>query len=231
MLPGLRLRQSRERLGLTCRDVERASFELAARRGRPELILHTSRLADIENRGVVPGLHKLYTLAVVYHLVRRSYRGFPDGGAFHAPLTHLAAPPVSLKTPLRFDPAFDPKRTELLSRMIEKWGSLEGVLTNGNARHRYGYIGLSDRRMAPLLRPGSVVFVDVTVFRTTIGPMNTTVPCILSSCGTVIAVGGFTRTVRACSCNPILYPAVCPRFGGYRKKPKWSAVWSASLLG
>jgi hypothetical protein len=59
MLPGLRLRQSRERLGLTYRDVERASFELAARRGRPELILHISRLADIENRGVVPGLHKL----------------------------------------------------------------------------------------------------------------------------------------------------------------------------
>ena len=30
---------------------------------------------------------------------------FPDGGAFLAPLTHLAAPPVWLETPLRFDPA------------------------------------------------------------------------------------------------------------------------------
>jgi hypothetical protein len=98
MLPGLRVRQSRERLRLTYRDVERASFELAARRGRPELILHISRLADIENRGVVPGLHKLYTLAVVYHLnpleIFRWYDVpiedcFPDGGAFLAPLTHL----------------------------------------------------------------------------------------------------------------------------------------------
>jgi transcriptional regulator with XRE-family HTH domain len=68
MHPGLRLRQARERLGLTYREVERASYELAARRGRPEFILHISRLAEIENRGVVPGLHKLYTLAVVYHL-------------------------------------------------------------------------------------------------------------------------------------------------------------------
>src|SRR5258706_8741782 len=59
MLPGLRLRQARERLGLTYRDVERASYELAARRGRADFILHISRLADIENRGVVPGLHKL----------------------------------------------------------------------------------------------------------------------------------------------------------------------------
>jgi transcriptional regulator with XRE-family HTH domain len=174
MLPGLRLRQSRERLGLTYRDVERASFELAARRGRPELILHISRLADIENRGVIPGLHKLYTLAAVYHLnpleIFRWYDVpiedcFPDGGAFHAPHTHLAAPPVSLRTPLRFDPAFDPKRTELLSRMVEQWGSLEGVLTNGDSRHRYGYIGSSDRRMVPLLRPGSVVLVDVSVRR------------------------------------------------------------------
>lgn len=65
MLPGLLLRQARERVGLTDRDVGRASFELAARRCRPELILHISRLADIENRGVVRGLHKLYTLAVV----------------------------------------------------------------------------------------------------------------------------------------------------------------------
>jgi hypothetical protein len=49
MLPGLRLRQARERLGLTYRDVERASYELAARRGRPDFIIHISRLADFEN--------------------------------------------------------------------------------------------------------------------------------------------------------------------------------------
>lgn len=174
MQPGLRLRQARERLGLTYRDVERSSFELAARRGRPELIVHISRLADIENRGVVPGLHKLYTLAVVYHLspleIFRWYDVpiedcFPDGGSFHAPHTHLAAAPFALRTPLRFDPAFDPKRTELLSRMVEQWGSLEGVLADKDARYRYGYIGLSDRRMVPLLRPGSVVLVDVRIRR------------------------------------------------------------------
>jgi transcriptional regulator with XRE-family HTH domain len=68
MHPGLRLRQARERLGLTYREVERASYELAAPRGRSEFILHISRLAEIENRGVVPGLHKLYSLAAIYHL-------------------------------------------------------------------------------------------------------------------------------------------------------------------
>jgi transcriptional regulator with XRE-family HTH domain len=172
MLPGLRLRQARERLGLTYRDVERASFELAAKRGRPEFIIHISRLADIENHEVVPTLHKLYTLAVIYHLnpldIFRWYEVplddcFGEGAQFPAPLTHLMAPPLSLRVPARFDPAFDPQRTEFLSRMVERWGHFEGVLTNGNGRNRYGYIGLSDRRMVPLLRPGSIVLVDASV--------------------------------------------------------------------
>ena len=173
MLPGLRLRQVRESLGLTYRDVEKASYELAARRGRPEFILHISRLADIENRNVVPGLHKLYTLAVVYHLspleLFRLYEVpledcFEEGLAFPAPKTHLIAPPVSLRAPLRFDPAFDPRRTELLSRMVQNWGRFEGALTNGNGKnYLYGYIGLDDWRMSPLLRPGSVVLVDASI--------------------------------------------------------------------
>jgi transcriptional regulator with XRE-family HTH domain len=174
MVPGLRLRQVRERLGLTYRDVERSSFELAARRVRPEFIIHISRLADIENRGVVPGLHKLYALAVIYHLnpleIFRWYEVpldefFGDGATFPAPQTHLGAPPATLKIPMRFDPSFDPKRTEFLSRMVERWGNFEGAMTNGSRLHRYGYIGLSDRRMVPLLRPGSIVMVDVSVRR------------------------------------------------------------------
>jgi len=56
------------KLGLTYRDVEQAGYELAAKRDRPDFILHISRLADIENRNVVPSLHKLYSLATIYHL-------------------------------------------------------------------------------------------------------------------------------------------------------------------
>jgi len=181
MLPGLRLRQARERLGLTYRDVERASFELASRRGRPEFILHISRLADIENRSVVPSLHKLYTLAAIYRLNPLEIFGwyevpiqecFGDGIDFPVPQTHLMAPPTSLRVPIRFDPAFDPNRTEFLSRMVQSWGNFEGVLTNGNGRHRYGYIGLTDRRMVPLLRPGSIVLVDVGVQEVEEGDWN-----------------------------------------------------------
>ena len=182
MDPGLRLRQARERLGFTYRDVERASFELASRRGRSEFIIHISRLADIENRGVVPGLHKLYALAAIYHLnpveVCRWYEVpldefFADGAELPAPRTHLIAPPATMHVPVRFDPAFDPRRTEFLSRMIERWGTFEGVLTNGYNRHRYGFIGLDDHRMEPLLRPGSIVLVDTSCARIETGSWRT----------------------------------------------------------
>jgi transcriptional regulator with XRE-family HTH domain len=174
MLPGFRLRQVREKLGLTYRDVERASLELASRRGRPDFVMHISRLADIENRNAVPSIHKVYTLAVIYHLnpleIMRWYEvpydeSFHDGLLFSAPETHLAAPPASLRVPMRFDPSFDPRRTEFLSRMVEKWGHLEGALTKDNPKFLYGYIGLADRRMVPLLRPGSLVLIDTSVRR------------------------------------------------------------------
>ena len=68
MQAGIHLRRARERLGLTFRDVEQASHELAARLARPEFIIHISRLADIENHGVVPSLHRLFALCTIYHL-------------------------------------------------------------------------------------------------------------------------------------------------------------------
>ena len=167
--PGSRLRQAREQLGLTYRDVERASYELAGQRGRPEFIIHISRLADIENRGVTPSLYKLYSLAAIYHLdpvdVSRWYdvpltNHFADGTLLGVPRTHLAAPPTVIKVPSRFDPGFDPRRTEYLTRMVEAWGELEGTLFNGKERFRYGYIGTADNMMEPLLRQGSIVLVD-----------------------------------------------------------------------
>jgi transcriptional regulator with XRE-family HTH domain len=93
------LRQARERLGLTYRDVEQASYELAAHRGRPEFIIHISRLADFENNGATPSLHKLYSLCAIYHLdpmeVIRWYdvpfeKNFLDGLGCPAPKTHPA---------------------------------------------------------------------------------------------------------------------------------------------
>ena len=98
MTPGTRLRQIRERLGLTYRDVQRASVTLASNRGQQHFVLHLSRLAEIENHEVVPTLHKLYALAVIYHLspveIFRWYdipleQFMGDATSLPAPQTHL----------------------------------------------------------------------------------------------------------------------------------------------
>lgn len=171
MHPGHSLRQAREKLGLTYREVERASYELASQHGRPEFVLHISRLADIENSGVTPGIHKLYSLCAIYHLDLFEVCGwynvpldqlFSDGNHLPARKTHRAAPPRSMRVPVRFDPGFDPRRTAYLTRMVEDRTHLEGVMLHGgtNGQFRYGYIGLDDRWMQPILRPGSLVLLD-----------------------------------------------------------------------
>jgi transcriptional regulator with XRE-family HTH domain len=170
--PGLRLRQTREALGLTYRDVEKASYQIAVNRGRPDFILHISRLADIENRGVVPSLHKLYSLAAILHLDPAEIAGwydapfrqtFYDGASFPPPRTSLSAfpvPPVLAHGP--DDVAAD--NTQLLTRRPATVVPMPQIDTAAaNTKHRYGYVGLTDRRMMPLLRPGSTVLIDTTL--------------------------------------------------------------------
>ena len=66
--PGQRLKRERERLNLRYRDVEQASQTIANRHGNDEFIIALSRLADIENKGTVPSLYRLYSLCAIYRL-------------------------------------------------------------------------------------------------------------------------------------------------------------------
>jgi transcriptional regulator with XRE-family HTH domain len=169
MPSGFCLRQARERLGLTYRDVEQASYELAERHGRPEFIIHISRLADFENSGVVPGLHKIFSLCTIYHLdfneVCRWYdipleEAFGNGLSRAAPRTHLAAGPKTIRLPVQFDPGFDPRRTTSLTRMVESWGHFEAALFKNHYYYLYGYVGHDDHWMEPILRPGALLLID-----------------------------------------------------------------------
>lgn len=170
--PGLRLRQTREALGLTYRDVERASYQIAVNRGRPDFILHISRLADIENRDVVPSLHKLYSLAAILHLdpieISSWYdapfrQTFLDGASFPPPRTWLSSspPPSAVSLNLENTPATD--ETQLLTRRPATVVPMPQNDHPASGKHRYGYIGLSDRRMVPLLRPGSTVLINTSL--------------------------------------------------------------------
>jgi transcriptional regulator with XRE-family HTH domain len=174
--PGLRLRQAREKLGLTYREVEKASVEIAMKRGRPDFILHISRLADIENRNVVPTLYKLYSVSVIYHLSVSEISGwyeapfqqtFQDGASFPSPRTHLTEflLPGPKPSALSRDLPPDSSETGLLRELPPAVAGFPEPAGETRGRYRYGYIGLSDRRMMPILRPGSMVLVDTSVRR------------------------------------------------------------------
>ena len=64
---GSTLRQMREKLGLTMRDVETASERLARKRGNVGYFVPISRLSDVETKGITPSIYRLYTLAIIYH--------------------------------------------------------------------------------------------------------------------------------------------------------------------
>jgi transcriptional regulator with XRE-family HTH domain len=174
MIAGQKLRAARERLGFTIRDVETASSRLAAKYSIDEYNIPLSRLSDIETKGIVPSVHRLYALAVIYRVSFEelvSWYGvdlshhLTDLGMFEAPRTHLMPGRVGnaeLQVPIRMDPAFNLRQTTNIGRMIERWGAIPFVFLQqlAEAEYTYGYIGTEDFTMYPLLLPGSFVQVD-----------------------------------------------------------------------
>jgi transcriptional regulator with XRE-family HTH domain len=174
---GQKLKRVRERLNLRYRDVEEASLLIAQRHQNDEFSVALSRLSDIENKGTVPTVYKLYSLCAIYRLdlleVLEWYgvdvTQIPaDAANIDIEKTH----PISFGNnsagdallPLSVDPGIDLRKTTYLSRMIQRWGKLPLMLLNGLdiRNHRYAYIGSEDWFMYPLLQPGALVQVDET---------------------------------------------------------------------
>ena len=171
---GLNLRGVRERLGLTMREVESASARIAERHGNEEFGVSPSRLSDIETKGLVPSIFRLYSLAIVYRSdLRELLAWYGIDLSLSAADLQLNLPPKShieetlqgtakVAIPLRLDPSFDPRRSANLSRMVEQWGSVPlGYLANlSQDKYMYGYVGSEDFTMYPLLPPGTFLQVD-----------------------------------------------------------------------
>jgi len=170
---GQRLRQRREKLGLSLRDVEAASKAIAATHGDdPEFVLQLSQLSYIEARQLVPSIFRVYSLAAIYRLdFREILRWYglnvdeipKETGVPHLRRTHTAAlASESARVPIQIDPTFDLKKTQSVTRVIEKWGivPLSQLANLDKPNHSYGFVGLDDASMYPILLPGSFVQID-----------------------------------------------------------------------
>lgn len=137
-----------------------------------------SRLSDIENKGTVPSLYRLYSLCAIYrldiHEVLEWYgvdlAALPaDAASIAIEKTHAigfsANGSGEVQVPLTLDPGIDVRRTTFLSRLIQRWGKLPISLLSGfeNKHFRYGFIGTEDWSMYPMLQPGSLILIDDSV--------------------------------------------------------------------
>jgi transcriptional regulator with XRE-family HTH domain len=172
--PGKRLRQLREQLGLTVRDVESASARLACKRQNRAYSIPLSRLSDIENKEVVPSIYRVYALAVIYRRDIREILAWyeidldemaADLAIATLPTTHRIETIDAIgavKIPVLEDSAFDPAKTHNLGRIIQQWGTVPFAFLSqfADVSFTYAYIGTEDLTMSPLLPPGSFIQID-----------------------------------------------------------------------
>ncbi len=173
---GSQLKELRTRLGMTTRDVEEFSRRIAEEESNADFHLSNAWLTQLENTASVPSIYKLYSLSVIF---RKSYADLLS--VFGVDLTktqnyQLAMPlektylttferlndNKSVAFPIRFDRGLSLDKTNLLSRMIEMWGEVPiSLIKTLDIRHGlYGFIGLEDFMLHPLIKPGSLVQID-----------------------------------------------------------------------
>ena len=66
MRPGEQLRELRNRLGVTTREVEEFSRTIAEDRQNEEFYISNAWLTQLENKNSIPSIYKLYSLSVIY---------------------------------------------------------------------------------------------------------------------------------------------------------------------
>ena len=173
---GKRLKALRESLGLSTRDVEERSKTIAADRHNAEFYISHAWVADIENGGFAPSIFKFYTFSAVYdrpyvEIVSLFGLSMSDLKRYRVslgvPKTHLLDSVSDLENekisfPVQFKPEFRLEKTSLLARVVEKWEQIPIGFLQHLDLHKsvYGYIGLEDYTLHPLIRPGSLVQID-----------------------------------------------------------------------
>ena len=172
------LKALRERLGLSTRAVQRISKKIADDKQNHEFYLSHNWVTDIENGKFTPGMFKVYSLSTIYdrkYSEVASHFGLHiedqrrDSASLGFPRTHLLSnaeedDPEKVSLPIEFKPGFRFEKTNLLARVIEKWDEVPvGLLQHLDLRKSvYGYVGLEDFTLFPIIRPGSLVQIDST---------------------------------------------------------------------
>ena len=166
------IRNLRETGALKPSEVERISRAIADDKRNHEYYLSRATLADIEEKGSVPSIYKLFSLAACLGI---SYRevllkfgvDVQEVGQFLPPLEATGAElmPSELTESQPFAELIrhlNKEETVLLEPEGEQLSAVSVSLRQGldHARFRYAAIGRADDTMGDLIPPGSVIVVD-----------------------------------------------------------------------
>lgn len=174
---GQKLKELRSVRHITVRQVEQASRRIAEAKGDKRFCISNGWLAQLEKGTSEPSIHKLFSLSVVYRVE-------------FLELIRLYG--VDLSEARKYEPVANPHLTQLLSSEFQdkKLAGLSGISAFNSSRRvtslipggrrpaditsfaglqhskaelsAYGYIGLNDLTMYPLIRPGAIVHIDTT---------------------------------------------------------------------
>lgn len=176
MSTGQRLKDMRTRLGITTRDVTERSQRIAAAEGNDEFYISNAWLTQLENTDATPSIYKLYSISAIYHVkftdlllvfgvdLARTGKHQLSVSPDRTQLTSVESGDVdrNITLPVRLSENFNPDHTNLVSRMVKTWGEIPIILleTLDIRNDLYGYVGLRDYTLFPLLRPGAFVHID-----------------------------------------------------------------------
>ena len=173
MDPGEKLKEIRNRLGLSTREVAVRSHKIADQESNGEFSISSPWLTQIENEeGAQLGIYKIFSLASIYgvtcdYILSLYGIDVRKTAIYHNEMpvekTHPVEFPVQeSQKSIELPTDFDVNKTSLLSRTIETWGSVPlGLIQTLDLRHHlYGYVGLKDYTLYPIIKPGSFVSID-----------------------------------------------------------------------
>ncbi|MGH9970289.1 MAG: helix-turn-helix domain-containing protein [Pyrinomonadaceae bacterium] len=176
MPAGQKLKSLRKIRNVTVREVEQASQRIAEAKGDKRFRISNGWLAQLEKGVSEPSICKLFSLSVIYHVK------FVD-------LIRLYD--VDIDEVEKYEPVANPQVTQLLSKGLQDDSHAANVprilasslrkrgtslipgptkigtkpivpeLDRGVVPISYGYVGLNDFTMYPLIWPGSFVWLDV----------------------------------------------------------------------
>lgn len=172
MITNQKLKALRNSRNCTVREVELESRRIAEAKGDNRFYISNTRLSQLENDpSSEPSLWKLFSLSVIYHVrftdLTRLYNVDAEDADKYGP---IATPERTL---LLSDVPYAYHVTKFLGNLVEfpaKTTLLPRVpgcdksdickLNLDSQFIRYGYIGLDDFTMYPMIRPGSFVWLD-----------------------------------------------------------------------